>query len=136
MNGLSEWTATSLTYSLTSLRSWRDCNAGILWTFSTESFHSDGKRRRRRWTKESGARTALFAPKYKPLRPSFSDGNLSSSLKMNKFKTCREILLLGYADNNISDEEFVPLYDCYRSKKSRFRLSIVRCFRSRKHEFS
>ena len=35
---------------------------------------------------------------------------------MNKFKTCREILLLSYADNNISDEEFVPSYDCYRSK--------------------
>ena len=34
---------------------------------------------------------------------------------MNKFKTCREILLLSYTDNNISDEEFVPLYDCYRS---------------------
>ncbi|CAH3165389.1 unnamed protein product [Pocillopora meandrina] len=35
---------------------------------------------------------------------------------MNKFKTCREILLLSYADNNISDEEFVPSHDCYRSK--------------------
>ena len=35
---------------------------------------------------------------------------------MNRFKTCREILLLSYADNNISDEEFVPLYDCYRPK--------------------
>ena len=22
--------------------------------------------------------------------------------------------MLSYADNNISDEEFVPLYDCYR----------------------
>jgi hypothetical protein len=39
---------------------------------------------------------------------------------MNKFKTCREILLLSYADNNISDEEFVPLYDCYRSKNPDF----------------
>ena len=39
---------------------------------------------------------------------------------MNKFKTCREILLLSYADNNISDEEFVPLYDCYRSKNPAF----------------
>jgi len=40
---------------------------------------------------------------------------------MNKFKTCREILLPSYADNNISDEEFVPLYDCYRSKNPDFR---------------
>ena len=39
---------------------------------------------------------------------------------MNKFKTCREILLLSYADNNISDEEFVLLYDCYRSKNPDF----------------
>ena len=39
---------------------------------------------------------------------------------MNKFKTCREILLLSYADNNISDEEFVPLYDSYRSKNPDF----------------
>ena len=39
---------------------------------------------------------------------------------MNKFKTCREILLLSCADNNISDEEFVPLYDCYRSKNPDF----------------
>ena len=39
---------------------------------------------------------------------------------MNKFNTCREILLLSYADNNISDEEFVPLCDCYRSKNPDF----------------
>ena len=39
---------------------------------------------------------------------------------MNKFKTCREVLLLSYADNNISDEEFAPLYDCYRSKNPDF----------------
>ena len=39
---------------------------------------------------------------------------------MSKFKTCREILLLSYADNNISDEEFVPLYDFYRSKNPDF----------------
>ena len=45
---------------------------------------------------------------------------MSSSLKMNKFKTCREILLLSYAGNNISDAEFVPLYDCYRSKNRDF----------------
>ena len=62
----------------------------------------------------------MFAPKYKALAPFISDGNLSSSLKMNKFKTCREILLLSYADNNISDEQFVPLYDCYRSKNPAF----------------
>lgn len=34
---------------------------------------------------------------------------------MNKFNTCREILLRSYAENHNSDEEFVPLYDCYRS---------------------
>ena len=28
--------------------------------------------------------------------------------------------MLSYADNNISDEEFVPLYDCYRSKNLDF----------------
>ena len=28
--------------------------------------------------------------------------------------------MLSYADNNISDEEFVPLYDCYRSKNPDF----------------
>ena len=39
---------------------------------------------------------------------------------MNEFKACREILLLSYADKNISDEEFVPLYDCYRSKNPDF----------------
>ena len=39
---------------------------------------------------------------------------------MNKFKTCREVLLLSYADDNISNEEFVPLYDCYRSKNPDF----------------
>ncbi|CAH3139241.1 unnamed protein product [Porites lobata] len=39
---------------------------------------------------------------------------------MNKSKTCREILLLSHADNNISDAEFVPLYDCYRSKNRDF----------------
>ena len=39
---------------------------------------------------------------------------------MNKFKTRREVFLLSYADNNISDEEFVPLYDCYRSKNPDF----------------
>ena len=31
--------------------------------------------------------------------------------KMNKFKTCRGILLLSHP-NNISEEEFVRLYDC------------------------
>ena len=34
---------------------------------------------------------------------------------MNKFNTCLEILLRSYAENHNSDEEFVPLYDCYRS---------------------
>lgn len=54
---------------------------------------------------------------------------------MNKFNTCREILLRSYAENHNSDEEFVPLNDCYRSKIQTW-LSIVRCFRSTKHEFS
>ena len=39
---------------------------------------------------------------------------------MNKCKTCREILLLSCEDNDISDEEFVPLYGCYRSKNPDF----------------
>ena len=28
--------------------------------------------------------------------------------------------MLSYANNNISDEEFVPSYDCYRSKNPDF----------------
>ena len=28
--------------------------------------------------------------------------------------------MLSYADNNISDEQFLPLYDCYRSKNPDF----------------
>ena len=86
-------------------------------TFSTESFHSDGdvggRRRLGRGRRCSRQNINLS-------HSSFSDGILSSSLNMNKFKTCREILLLSYADNNISDEEFVPLYDCYRSKNPDF----------------
>ena len=39
---------------------------------------------------------------------------------MNKFKTCREILLLSYVDNTISEEEIVLLYDCSRSKNPDF----------------
>ena len=39
---------------------------------------------------------------------------------MSKFKTRRDILLLGYADNNISDEDFLPLYNCYRSNNLGF----------------
>ena len=39
-------------------------------------------------------------------------------------KDWRKILLLNYADNNVSDEEFVPLYDCYRSK-NRFQSYVV-----------
>ena len=55
----------------------------------------------------------LKVPDINLYHPSFSDSNLSSSLKMNKSKTWREILLLINADNNSSDEEFVPLYDSY-----------------------
>ena len=40
---------------------------------------------------------------------------------MNTFNTCRDLLFLSYADNNILDEEFVPLYDCYRSQNPDFR---------------
>ena len=47
---------------------------------------------------------------------------------MNEFKTCQEILLLSYADNNISDEEFVPLYDCYRSKNPDFGYQLYNVF--------
>ena len=39
---------------------------------------------------------------------------------MNKSKTCRELLLLINADNNSSDEEFVPLCDSYCSKNPDF----------------
>ena len=39
-------------------------------------------------------------------------------------KDWRKILFLNYADNNVSDEEFVPLYDCYRSK-NRFQSYVV-----------
>jgi len=49
---------------------------------------------------------------------------------MNKFKTCREILLLSYADNNITDEEYVPLYDCYRSKTPDFDYQLYDVFDS------
>ena len=62
----------------------------------------------------------LKVPDINLYHPSFSDSNLSSSLKMNKSKTCREIFLLINADNNSSDEEFVPLYDSYRSKNPDF----------------
>ena len=62
----------------------------------------------------------LKVPDINLYHPSFSDSNLSSSLKMNKSKTCREILLLINADNNSSDEEFVPLYDSYCSKNQDF----------------
>ena len=47
---------------------------------------------------------------------------------MNKFKTFREFLLLSYADNNISDEEFVALYDCYRSKNPDFGYQLYDVF--------
>jgi len=58
----------------------------------------------------------LFAPKYKPLAPFIFQRLLAQFFENEQIKTCREILLLSYADNNISDEEFVPLYDCDRSK--------------------
>ena len=59
----------------------------------------------------------LKVPDINLYHPSFSDSNLSSSLKMNKSKTCREILLLINEDNNSSDEEFVPLYDSVQKIK-------------------
>lgn len=39
---------------------------------------------------------------------------------MNKFKTFRELFLFNYADNVISDEELILLYDCYFSKNPDF----------------
>ena len=95
-------------------------------TFSTESFHGDGDVGGR---KRLGRGRRCSRQKCKPLAHFIFPTATCRVL----FKTCREILLLSFADNNISGEEFVPLYDCYRSKKSRFWLSIERYFRSRKH---
>ena len=83
----------------------------VLGTSSTDSFHGDGDvgGRNRLWRGRRCSRQNINLEHL-----SFFPDKLPSSLKMNKFKTCREILLLSYADNNISDEEFVPLYDCYR----------------------
>ena len=54
---------------------------------------------------------------------------------MNKFKNCREILKLSYTGNNISAKN-CSIIRLLSFKKSRFRVSIVRCFRCSKHEFS
>ena len=40
--------------------------------------------------------------------------------KMSSFKNLRELLLLAYDDNSISDEEFVVLYNSYQSKNLDF----------------
>ena len=39
---------------------------------------------------------------------------------MNRFKNIRELLLFCYMDNTISDNEFVLLYDSYKSKNPNF----------------
>lgn len=39
---------------------------------------------------------------------------------MNKFKSLRELILLSYVNNTISDDEFVLLYDAYQSKNPDF----------------
>jgi len=39
---------------------------------------------------------------------------------MNSFKNVRELLLLSYVNNVVSDREFVLLYDAYRSKSPDF----------------
>ena len=39
---------------------------------------------------------------------------------MNSFKNVRELLLLSYVDNVVSDREFVLLYDAYQSKNPDF----------------
>ena len=44
----------------------------------------------------------------------------SKCLKMNSFKNVRELLLLSYVNNVISDREFVLLYDAYQSKNPDF----------------
>ena len=41
-------------------------------------------------------------------------------LKMNSFKNVRELLLLSYVNNVVSDREFVLLYDAYQSKNPDF----------------
>ena len=95
----------------------------FLGTFSNESFHSDGDVSGRNRL----GRTALFAPKYKPLPPFIFRRQLVEFFKkMNKFKDWDTTLWTK------------SLFHCttLSFKKSRLRLSIVRCFRSRKHEFS
>ena len=39
---------------------------------------------------------------------------------MNSFKNVRELLLLSYVNNVVSDREFVLLYDAYQSKNPDF----------------
>ena len=39
---------------------------------------------------------------------------------MNSFKNVRELLLLSYINNVVSDGEFVLLYDAYQSKNPDF----------------
>ena len=39
---------------------------------------------------------------------------------MNSFKNVRELLLLSYVNNVVSDGEFVLLYDAYQSKNPDF----------------
>ena len=39
---------------------------------------------------------------------------------MNSFKNVREMLLLSYVNNVVSDREFVRLYDAYQSKNPDF----------------
>ena len=39
---------------------------------------------------------------------------------MNSFKNVRELLLLSYVNNAVSDREFVLLYDAYQSKNPDF----------------
>ena len=40
---------------------------------------------------------------------------------MNSFTSIRELLLLGYVTNAVSDTEFVLLYDAYQSKNPDFK---------------
>ena len=39
---------------------------------------------------------------------------------MNSFNNVRELLLLSYVNNVVSDREFVLLYDAYQSKNPDF----------------
>ena len=96
-----------------------------LGTFS----NSYSRRRRRLRPIKTGVESAFFPPKQKHLQLSRRQRRHLSlalcktkleGLKMNSFKNVRELLLLSYVNNVVSDREFVLLYDAYQSKNPDF----------------